>query len=99
MANAMDPVKVLATARDKLVEERRALAVAIALGHRRRRTDDPQTNEMREGFLSIQNVIESIDRAMADEKVITSFRSESSLAPILEVVSPEVCLDAAIERQ
>lgn len=51
MAEEIDPTKALMTAKEKLVDERRALAVAIALGYRRRRTDDPHTNETREAFI------------------------------------------------
>jgi hypothetical protein len=43
MIEQMDPIKTLKAARYKLILERRGLAVAIALGHRRRRTDSPQT--------------------------------------------------------
>jgi hypothetical protein len=84
MAEEADPTKTLATAREKLIEERRALAVAIALGYRRRRTDDPQANEARTAFIDIQNLIEAIDRAIADEKVITSGRPASFVVPVLE---------------
>ncbi len=69
MTEGNDPVKTLLAAKDKLVEERRALAVAIALGYRRRRTDDIHTNEMRETFVAIQETIEAIDRAIVHEKV------------------------------
>ncbi len=69
MTEANDPVKTLIAAKHKLVDERRALAMAIALGYRRRRTDDVHTNEMRETFVAIQNTIEAIDRAIAHEKI------------------------------
>jgi hypothetical protein len=78
MNDGIQPINTLATARDKLVAERRALAEAIALGHRRRRTDDPQTNEMREAFVAVQNTIEAMDRAIAQEKLVTSIQPESS---------------------
>lgn len=78
MNDGIQPINTLTTARDKLVAERRALAEAIALGHRRRRTDDPQTNEMREAFVAVQNTIEAMDRAIAQEKLITSIQPESS---------------------
>ena len=77
MSDGIEPVNTLTTARDKLVEERRALAEAIALGHRRRRTDDPHTNEMREAFVALQNTIEAMNRAIAEEKLITSIRPKS----------------------
>jgi hypothetical protein len=70
MTEQVDPIKTLTTAREKLVEERRGLAVTIALGYRRRRTDDPHTNETRVAFIDAQNLIEAIDRAIAHEKRI-----------------------------
>jgi hypothetical protein len=78
MTDGIQPINTLTTAINKLVEERRALAEAIALGHRRRRTDDPQTNEMREAFVAIQNTIEAMNRAIAQEKLITNIKPESS---------------------
>ncbi len=86
MSDGADPTKTLMTAREKLVEERRALAVAIALGYRRRRTDDPQTNEQREAFIEVQALIEAFDRAIVDEKSIegpltTSFAASALDAP------------------
>ena len=84
MVEESDPIKSLTSARDKLVEERRALAVAIALGYRRRRSDDPQTNEMRETFIGIQNTIEAISRAIADEELIKSKKPEPYVVSDLE---------------
>jgi hypothetical protein len=84
MADEIGPINALTTARDKLVEERRALAVAMALGYRRRRTDESHTNDMREAFIGIQTTIEAIDRAIAHEKLITSGSLESFVVPILE---------------
>lgn len=54
IAEDADPTKTLASARKKLIEERRGLAVAIALGYRRGRTDDPHMNEVREAFIDVQ---------------------------------------------
>jgi hypothetical protein len=86
MAEIIAPIKTLTVVRDKLVEERRALAVAMALGYRRRRTDDTNhANEMREAFIGIQNTIELIDHAIAHEVVIASGRSESFGVPTLEI--------------
>ena len=86
MAEEIDPIKALAAARDKLVEERRALAVAMALGYRRRRTDESHTNDMREAFIGIQTTIEAIDRAIAHEKLIASESPGSFVVPTLENV-------------
>jgi hypothetical protein len=70
MSEQIDPVRTLKAARQKLVQERRGLAVAIALGYRRRRTDDPQTNEMRETFVFLQGAVEAIERAIVHEELI-----------------------------
>jgi len=86
MAEETKPINTLTTARDTLVEERRALAVAMALGYRRRRTDESHTNDMRAAFIGIQTTIEAIDRAIAHEKLITSGSSESFIVPTLETV-------------
>ena len=87
MAEEADPTKTLATAKEKLIEERRGLAVAIALGYRRRRTDDPHTNEMREAFIDVQNLIEAMDRAIAHEKQIMSGQDASFVVSTLETTS------------
>ncbi len=84
MADETDPIKSLATARQKLIEERRGLAVAIALGYRRRRNDDPHTNEVRGAFVDVQNLIEAMDRAIAHEKQITNGQDESFVVSTLE---------------
>jgi hypothetical protein len=84
MAEESNPINALTTARNKLVEERRVLAVAMVLG--RRRTDNSQTNDMREAFIGIQNTIEAIERAIAHERLITSGCSETFIVPILETV-------------
>lgn len=84
MVEEIEPIKMLKSARDKLVEERRALSVAMALGYRRRRTDDVHANDMREAFIGIQNTIEAIDRAIAHEKLIATGKPESLVVPRLE---------------
>jgi len=86
MAEESNPINALTTARNKLVEERRALAVAMALGYGRRRTDNSQTNDMREAFLNIQATIEAIERALVHEKSIANAPQESSLVPSLETL-------------
>ena len=70
MNEQIDPVKTLKAARCKLILERRGLAIAIALGHRRRRFDNPQAGDMRETFIFIQNTIEAVDRAIVHEQLI-----------------------------
>ena len=84
MAEDINPTKTLATAKEKLIEERRALAVAIVLGYRRRRTDDPHTNESRGAFIDIQNLIEAMDRAIAHEKLIASGQPTPLIIQALE---------------
>lgn len=81
MSEQIDPVKTLKAARGKLVQERRGLAVAIALGYRRRRTDDPQTNDMRETFVFLQNTIEAIERAIVHEDQIRGEPIETFTLP------------------
>ncbi len=85
MNQQIDSLKTLKAARYKLVQERRGLAIAIALGHRRRRTDNPQTNEMRETFVFIQNTIEAIERAIAHEQLIVDEPVETFALPNLEL--------------
>ncbi len=88
MADDVDPTKTLLTARDKLIDERRGLAVAIALGYRRRRSDDPHVNEAREAFIDVQNLIEAIDRAIADEKSLGGARAAAFAVPALDAAPP-----------
>jgi hypothetical protein len=94
MTEQIDPVKPLKAARYKLVEERRGLAIAITLGHRRRRTDNPQSNEMREAFVIVQNTIEAIERAIAHEQLIAGEPVETftPLAPEPAPADPAVDL-------
>ena len=86
MAEENNPINALTTTRNKLVEERRALAVAMALGYGRRRSENGQTNDMREAFIGIQNTIEAIERALVHEKLIAKAPQESSLVPSLETL-------------
>jgi hypothetical protein len=95
MTEQIDPVKALKAARYKLVQERRGIAIAIALGHRRRRTDNPQTNEMRETFTFIQNTIEAIDRAIAHEQLIADEPVETFTLPALEPAPADPTVDPA----
>lgn len=83
MAEELHHVRNLAAARDRLVEERRALAGAIALGYRRRRTDDSHANDMRGTFIALQNLIEAIERAIAHEKVLAGENPGLFAAPTL----------------
>jgi hypothetical protein len=55
-------IKTLSVARERLVAERRDLARELAKPYVRQKTV-----ECRERFITIQNLIGSIDRAIADE--------------------------------
>ena len=83
MAEELHHVRALITARNRLVEERRALAGVIALGYRRRRTDDSHANDMRQTFIALQNLIEAIERAIAHEKTLESERPVAIVVPTL----------------
>jgi hypothetical protein len=89
MTQENEALKTLTAARDRLIDERRALAVAIALGYKRRRSDDSQTDNMRVAFVSIQNTIEAIDRAIGHEKFIASEQAEAYLVPTIEANSAD----------
>lgn len=82
LAENIEALNTLNAARQMLVQERRALSVAMALGYRRR-TDDGHANGMREGFIGIQNTIEAIDRAIAHERLLAT-EPESSAVPEFE---------------
>ena len=81
MAENIEAISTLQAARKTLVEERRALSIAMALGYRRRRTDDVHTNGMRESFIGIQNTIEAIDRAIEHERLLETDPAEMSVVP------------------
>lgn len=53
MSYHADPVNTFLTARDRLADERRAPTLAIALGYRRRRSDEHQTNSNDRGAVRI----------------------------------------------
>ena len=83
MVEGLHHVRALSSARERLVEERRALAGAIALGYRRRRTDDSHANDMRGAFIALQNLIEAIERAIEHEETLASENPMSPRAPAL----------------
>jgi hypothetical protein len=62
-----DHIRILIAARDKEVVDRRDVAIALAAQHQRGHADD-----LRESIVRIQNAIEAIDRAIADEKQLAS---------------------------
>jgi hypothetical protein len=63
MATENEHIKNLISARDKEVADRRDVAAAMAAQHQRGHAED-----MREAIILIQNAIEVIDRAIADER-------------------------------
>jgi hypothetical protein len=56
-------IDVLQKAREELVKARRQIAEVLAQPYGRTRTPEARVN-----FVEVQNVIESIDRAIADER-------------------------------
>jgi hypothetical protein len=67
MATENEHIKNLVAARDKEVADRRDDAGAMAAQHQRGHAED-----MREAIILIQNAIEAIDRAIADERRVAS---------------------------
>jgi hypothetical protein len=67
MAQENEHIKKLLAARDNEVAHRREVAGALAAQHQRGHEED-----MRKAIVSIQNAIEALDRAIADEKLILS---------------------------
>lgn len=67
VADDNDHLAELLAARARMVAERREVASALTEKYRR-----SQTNEMRELLVQIQATIDAVDRAIADEKNITS---------------------------
>ncbi len=59
---ASSPIDVLQKAREELVKARRQTAEVLAQPYGRTKTPEARTN-----FMEIQAVIDSIDRAIADE--------------------------------
>jgi hypothetical protein len=74
----LDPIKALKTARETLVKERRGLAIALALGYRRRRTDDLHATEMRENFVGLQTLIEAVERAISHEDRLSNEQAQTA---------------------
>ena len=67
MAQENEHLKTLIAARESEVAHRREVANGLAEKHQRGHVQD-----MREAIVQIQNAIEAIDRAIADEKSISS---------------------------
>jgi hypothetical protein len=71
-------IKTLVTARDRMIQDRRNLADALANEYK-----GGHTERMRDSFIAAQNAIEAIDRAIAHETLIGRERPGSIVAPIL----------------
>lgn len=71
-------IKKLVTARDRMIQDRRAHAEALASEYK-----GEHTEKMRDGFIAAQKAIEAIDRAIAHETLIARERPGSIIAPIL----------------
>ncbi|MGO9046641.1 MAG: hypothetical protein ACLP19_23960 [Xanthobacteraceae bacterium] len=71
-------VKRLIAARERMIEDRRSLADALANEYK-----GGHTERMRDSFITAQNAIEAIDRAIAHETLIAREKPGSTLAPIL----------------
>ena len=65
MAQDNEYVQKLIAARDREVTHRRDIAKTLVEKH-----DRGDTENLREGFIKIQNVIEAIERAIQHEKVL-----------------------------
>jgi hypothetical protein len=67
MAQENEHIRTLIAAREREVAHRREVANGLVEKHQRGHVQD-----MREAIVQIQNAIEAIDRAIADEKLIAS---------------------------
>jgi len=68
----------LIAARDKEVAHRREVAGALAAKHQRGHPDD-----LRESVVRIQNAIEAIDRAIADERQLANLPTPGAKISLL----------------
>ena len=71
-------IKKLIAARERMIQDRRNLADALASRHK-----DGHTEKMRDSFIVAQKTIEAIDRAIAHETLIGRERPGATVAPIL----------------
>ena len=71
-------VKKLIAARERMIQDRRNLADALASEYK-----GGHTERMRDSFVVTQNAIEAIDRAIAHETLIAREKPGSTIAPIL----------------
>jgi hypothetical protein len=71
---AEEHVKQLNAARERLVADRRNLAVALAEPYKKGHSEN-----MRDAFIAVQATIEAIDRALVDER--PGFKPAKSAGP------------------
>lgn len=90
-AAELDPIKALKTARETLIKERRGLAVALALGYRRRRTDDLHATEMRESFVGLQALIEAVERAISHEDLLSNEQAQTAVPQGASSIELAIC--------
>jgi len=81
---AEDHVKQLAAARERLVADRRSLAVALAEPHQRTHSEN-----MRQTFLDVQATIEAIDRAIRDEEHMMNPGQQAGFTAPMSLVRPK----------
>ncbi len=75
--------KKLAAARGKLVDERRTVADALGKPYKKGHTEN-----MRAAFVLVQNSIEAVDRALADERNMAGSKPVTA-GPVI-VTAPRV---------
>ncbi len=75
MAQESKHIRKLIAARDREVEQRRNVAEALAQAYER-----GETERMREVFITLQNTIEAIERAIQHEKMLAGAAGKTSKA-------------------
>jgi hypothetical protein len=77
MAEENEHVQTLLAARDRMVKDRRELALALS-----DRYKGGHTENMRNAFIGVQDTIEAIERAIAHENYIESKKPAPFESPI-----------------
>jgi hypothetical protein len=76
MAEENEHIQTLMAARDRMVNDRRKLAVALSDPHKGGQKD------IRSAFISLQDTIEAIERAIAHENYIESKKLGPFASPV-----------------
>jgi hypothetical protein len=79
MTDENEHVQQLIAARDQAVKVRREVAHSLSESYRRGHTED-----LHDLFVKLQNTIEAIDRAIADERSLIAF-GERAFGPVIKV--------------